>query len=100
MPEKELLVEQFVTRADITVPWRQKPLLHAASVELVWAHFASKLRCGSTVMAHPNVLRANHYMAADGRALKDKKPVTHDSSATWIAPLLARRMEEYDRAAA
>lgn len=96
VPGKSLLVEQFVTRASITVPWRQKPLIHGASVEFLWAHFASRLRCGATVMAHPMVLRANHYMAADGRLLKDKKPDTEDLSATWVGPLLAHRMAEWD----
>ena len=31
----QLLVEQFVHRADRSVPWRQKPLVHTASTKSV-----------------------------------------------------------------
>jgi len=96
-PGKALLVEQYIHRASVTVPWRQKPLIHGASVEFLWAHFAARLRCGHTVMAHPNVVRANHYMVADGRKLKDAPPEVEDLSALWVAPKLASNIAKTKR---
>jgi len=89
------LVEQYIMRANVTVPWRQKPLVHAPSIEFMWAHFASRLLCGRTVMAHPASSRVNHYMAADGRKLKDPEPSVKDLSATWIVPALKHRISEH-----
>jgi len=94
VPGASLLVAQFVMSAGVTVPWRQKPLLHSASTKFVWAHFASRLHCGSTVMANPSTLVVLHFMGAEGRTLSDATPTILDQSATWIVPHLQARMNQ------
>ena len=60
--QQRTLVQQYVWRADRTIAWREKPLVHAASSYSMFAHFATRLRGGETVRASPEVARIHHYM--------------------------------------
>jgi len=92
----KLLVEQFIMSAGRMVYHREKPLVHCASTKFMWAHFASRLKCGSTVMANPIRIKALHYMTSDDRQSSDLAPTEVDRSATWIVPHLRARMGKWE----
>ena len=117
VPGARSLIEEFTMRSNLTAAWREKALVHASSVRFMWCHFASRLKCGKTAMANPDVSRVHHFMLADGRKtleptglywwnktdlmttlehqiIETLRPDTRDLSMQWAAPLVAKKIAQ------